>query len=242
MATSHGVPVGPNPGFATTRWSAVVAAGGGDEAAAARALAWLCEAYWQPLHDHARRRGHDAHAAQDLVQGFFARLCEKRDLAADPSRGRFRSYLLGALDHFLSNERDREQALKRGGGQRPARLGRDSGVEPRDERTPERAFARAWALTVLERALARVAQEYADDSRGQFAALEPFITDNATGETYAATGARIGMSEGAVKVAVHRLRRRYAELLREEVADTIADPVPRTIEEELRELLEALRS
>ncbi len=229
-------------GFATTRWSAVLAAGG-DDAAARKALAWLCEAYWQPLHDHVRRRGHDRDAAQDLVQGFFARLLERRDLAADPERGRFRSYLLGALDHFLANHHDAERALKRGGGRAIARLDAVDEQSQTDQRSPERAFARAWARSLLDQALARLAEDHCDPRRRElFAAIAPFLSGNAPADAYAAIGARLGMSEGAVKVAVHRLRRRYRDVLRETVAETLEDPgAEGAIEAELRDLLEALR-
>jgi DNA-directed RNA polymerase specialized sigma24 family protein len=228
-------------GFATTRWSAVLSAGAGSRVGR-RALTWLCEAYWQPLHDHVRRRGYDQHEAQDLVQGFFARLLEKGDLSADPRRGRFRSYLLGALEHYIANHSDREQAQKRGGGRTHVRLGDPGGIEPVDSRTPEQHFARAWAVAVLERVLARLASEYEGKRQAQFAACKPFLERDVDAGTYASVGTGLGMSEGAVKVAVHRLRSRYRELLRLEVAETIDHAVPGLIEDELRDLLSALRS
>jgi RNA polymerase sigma-70 factor (ECF subfamily) len=221
--------------FATTRWSQVSAIGG-DEAAARSALAWLCERYWQPLLTHARRRGCDEHEAEDAVQGFFTRLLEKRDLSPDPARGRFRAYLLGALDHYLANARAHERALKRGGGRAHADL---AASEPAHSDSPERAFARAWAQALLARVLARLEQEQRPPER--FAVLRDFIGGNASAETYAQAGARIAMSEGAVKVAVYRLRQRYREILHEEVAETVASRDHVAIEAELRELLDALR-
>jgi RNA polymerase sigma-70 factor (ECF subfamily) len=234
--------VAPSPRgttFASTRWSAVLAAGSSrDDSVSRKALSWLCERYWEPLRRHVRSRGYAADEAEDLVQGFFARLLEKRDLSADPARGRFRAYLLGSLNHYLSNQRDRERALKRGGGRAHVPLERTT--EPAYEAEPEREFARAWATALLERVMDRLAREH-DDERGRkrFAALRVFLAGNADAGTYAVAGAEVGMSEGAVKVAVHRLRRRYRELLREEVAETVADPA--AVDDELRELLAALR-
>ncbi len=224
--------------FAITRWSAVVSLQGSDPLAARGALNWLCEAYWQPLVEHARRRGHQQHEAQDLVQDFFMRLLEKRDLQADPARGRFRSYLLGALEHFMANQRERMRAAKRGGGQVPAAL--DERLVATDS-SPERAFTRDWATTLLARTLEQLEGEFQAPRRAeQFAACKPFLTGDGKADSYAAIGIQLGMSEGAVKVAVHRLRSRYRELLRLEVAQTVEDPA--AIDDELADLLGALRS
>lgn len=223
--------------FATTRWSQVAAIRG-DASAARSALAWLCERYWLPLLAHAQRRGVSALEAEEVVQGFFARLVEKRDLAPDPTRGRFRVYLLGALEHYLSHVRDRARTLKRGGGIHHAPL---PAAEPVHDESPERAFSRTWARALLARVLARLERERLEErSPGRFLALVGFLTGTAPAETYAQVGARVGLSEGAVKVAVHRLRRRYRELLYEEVAETLAHPEPSAVEAELRDLLDAL--
>jgi RNA polymerase sigma factor (sigma-70 family) len=232
-------------GFASTRWSLVVAARG--EAPEARAaLAVLCQAYWHPLYAYARRRLANADDAQDLTQEFFARLLEKDYLqAADPRRGKFRSFLLAAFKHFLANERERATAQKRGGGRRPLPLDFEDGErryrhEPADATTPETLYARRWALTLLEQALARLRQEFAAAGKeALFEALKGTLTGDGTAEPYARIGRDLGLSEPAVKTAVHRLRRRYQELLRAEVAQTVASP--EEVEDELRDLFAAVR-
>jgi RNA polymerase sigma factor (sigma-70 family) len=236
--------------FLSTQWSLVAAAGRGHPGSVApadvrAALSELCAAYWPPLYAFARRRGSPPDAAADLVQDFFARLLEKGELAdADPQRGRFRAWLLTAFKHHASNLRDRERAAKRGGGKLPVSLDAGDaesrfGPEPADPRTPEAEFERRWALLVLERALARLSteQEHAGKAR-ELEALRPFLVAGEEGAPYAEIAARLGRSEGAVKVAVHRLRRRYGELLREEVAGTLADP--REVADELAALMAAL--
>jgi RNA polymerase sigma-70 factor (ECF subfamily) len=235
-----------NPRFHSTRWSVVVAAGATPGPDADRALATLCETYWYPLYAYARRHGHDAEAAQDLTQGFFARLLEKRDLgAADPARGRFRSFLLGAFVHHLSDERERAAAWKRGG--RATLLSLDLPAaeerycrEPADTRTPERLYERRWALTLLSTVLRQLRAEQESAGRGaQFHALSgPALTPESGDPPYRALAAQLGMSETAVKVAVHRLRRRYRDLIREAVSQTLDDP--RDADEEIRFLLAAL--
>jgi RNA polymerase sigma factor (sigma-70 family) len=239
--------------FVTTRWSLVAAAGGEDRQApdARRALAALCEAYWYPLYAYVRRRGHDANDAGDLTQAFFARLREKNDLRlADPQRGRFRSFLLAAMNHFLANEWRNARAAKRGGGaavlsldlsSAETRFGREAAaVEPSHEMTAEKAFERQWALTLIGQAMAKLRAEYAAAGPAKerlFEALSPVL--GGEGEaSYAHTGEKLGMSEGAVKVAAHRLRKRCRELLRDEVAQTVADPAE--VDEELRHLLAAV--
>jgi len=223
-----------------TRWSMVQATADSDQQQANRALTWLCEAYWQPLVDHAKRRGLGPHEAQDVVQDFFARLLEKRDLAPDPQRGRFRSYLIGALNHFLANHWDRQRALKRGGGVDTVPLG-DPALEPADRRSPERLFARSWAMTVLERVLAQLETDYRTPQRAAlFSTLKAALTGDGAAQSQAALGERLGMSEGAIKVAIHRLRSRYRTLLRQEIAETVSDPAD--IEAELRDLMDALRA
>jgi RNA polymerase sigma factor (sigma-70 family) len=221
--------------FLTTQWSMVLAAGGtaSDEMSQTQALATLCELYWYPLYAFVRRRGYDPDAAQDLTQSFFARVIEKAYLRdATPTRGRFRSFLLGSLKHFLANEWDHAHALKRGGGVTVLPLDVELGdgenryrLEPADDETPEHLFERQWALALLERTLARLREEHAEAGKGaQFDVLKPVLTGEPLDETYAQLGERLGMSEGAVKVAVHRLRRRMRALLEEEIARTVADP------------------
>jgi RNA polymerase sigma-70 factor (ECF subfamily) len=233
--------------FATTRWSLVLAAGGGEASAeSSRALADLCGAYWYPLYAHARRRGLSRDEAQDRTQAFFARLLETGDLAdADRTRGRFRTFLRAAFDHFLSNARDFDRALRRGGG-RPLLsldipLGESRlGLEPADTETPERIFDRRWALALLDRALNRLRDEYHFAGKAAlFEALRPALAgDRST--SYAEVAARLQMTEGAVKVAVHRLRARCRDLVRAEVAETVGDP--EDVDDELRHLFAALGS
>ncbi|MGO8753145.1 MAG: RNA polymerase sigma factor [Thermoguttaceae bacterium] len=236
----------PNPSdFAATRWTLVLSAARGSQTPrAAAAMAELCRIYWYPLYAFIRRRGHPAPEAEDLTQEFFAQLLEKHFLAAaDREKGRFRTFLLMAVKRFLANEYDRAQARKRGGGQRIVPL---EGLEPEtryrlepaDTLTPERLFEQQWALTLLDQVLARLQAEM---TAGGQAALFESMKGHLAGsrdESYAATAARLGMSEGAVKVAVHRLRRRYRALLQEEIAHTVAGP--EEIEEEIRYLFTCL--
>lgn len=231
--------------FATTRWSVVLAAGESGSAGSREALAKLCETYWYPLYAFARRWGHTADEAQDLTQEFFTRLLEKHYLGdVRPERGRFRSFLLASLKHFLLNERDRVLAQKRGGGHAPIPLEIDTAegryrLEPPDTATPERIYERRWALTLLDRVLARLRDEYEGSNRGRlFEALKGFLTGQSATPKYAEVGTALDMTEGAVKVAVHRLRRRFGELLRDEIADTVADPAD--IEDEIRYLFKVL--
>lgn len=235
--------------FLTTRWSVVAAAGRGQPGKPApdvrAALSVLCTAYWPPLYAFARRRGSPPDEAADLVQDFFARLLEKGDLAAaDPQRGRFRAWLLTAFKHHASNVRDKARAAKRGGGRAPLPLQADDaeqlyGPQLADPRTPEAEFERRWALLVLDRALARLVSEQQRAGKArELEALRPFLVAGEEGAPYAEIAGRLGRSEGAVKVAVHRLRRRYGELLREEVAGTLADE--REVEEEIGALMRAL--
>jgi RNA polymerase sigma factor (sigma-70 family) len=231
--------------FATTRWS-VVCAAGRDDSAAGAALAALCETYWYPLYAFLRRRGCSREEAEDVTQAFFARLLERGWVrSADRDRGRFRTFLLTALTRFLAKERDKNHAAKRGGGRARLSLDFEAGetrysLEPADEQTPDRLFERRWALTVLDRVLGRLEEEHGDEPgrAAKFAALKPLMT-SADAAPYAEVGAALGMSEGAVKVAVHRLRKRYKELLREEVAQTLSDPA--AVEQELADLRAALR-
>jgi RNA polymerase sigma-70 factor (ECF subfamily) len=232
--------------FATTRWSQVLAAGQVHTGDSREALARLCESYWYPLYAYVRRWGHDADQAQDLTQEFFARLLEKHYLrAADPARGRFRSFLLASLKHFLSNERDRVGAAKRGGRATvvPLELETAEGRYRRelaDAETPETIYERRWALVLLERSLARLRREFeAAGKQTLFARLEGHLTGDQQTVPYADLCAELGMSEGAIKVAVHRLRRRFGALLREEISETVSDPAE--VDDEIRELFRALK-
>ena len=231
--------------FATTRWSQVLAAGQTQTGDSREALSRLCESYYYPLYAYVRRWGYDAEQAQDLTQEFFSRLLEKHYLrAADPSRGRFRSFLLAALKHFLANERDRAVAVKRGGRATVISLemenaeGRYS-LEPPDLETPETIYERRWALTLLERTLSRLAREFqATGRQALFGRLEGYLTGEQDALPYSHLAAELGMSEGAVKVTVHRLRRRFGTLLREEIGETVATPAE--VDDEIRELFHAL--
>jgi DNA-directed RNA polymerase specialized sigma24 family protein len=229
--------------FATTRWSLVQAAQRVDESAARSALGQLCELYWSPIYSFICRRGADPDRAQDLTQEFFARLLEREGLtSADAAKGRFRSYLLAACQNFLANQRDFETAQKRGGGITPLSLSflnadSRSGLEPADGDTPEQAFERRWALAMLEQTLAGLRAEY---SQGGKEALFEKLKGSLTGDShaYSVVAVDLGLSEGAVKVAAHRLRQRYRERLREAIAETVASPDE--IDDEIRALFAAL--
>jgi RNA polymerase sigma-70 factor (ECF subfamily) len=240
------VPASPAPQqFQTTRWSLVLAARDGGTAEAREALAALCGSYWHPLYAFIRRKGHDPEAAQDLVQGFFARLLEQGDLAAvDRAKGRFRSFLMAACAHYLANRRDYDRAWKRGGGRTPVRIdgltaeGRYS-REPAHDLTAERLFERHWALTLLGLVVDRLEAETARAGKArQFAALRPALLGGAERAPYVRIATELGLSEEAARAAAHRLRRRYRDLLREEVARTLDDPA--AVDEEIRDLFGAL--
>jgi RNA polymerase sigma factor (sigma-70 family) len=224
--------------FPNTHWSIVLAAGQG-ESAAEVALEQLCRAYWYPLYAFIRRRGFDPHAAEDLTQSFFAYLLEKETLKrADRQHGKFRTFLLAALTNFLANEWDKRQTIKRGGRHQIISLD-DTEAEERyrhelvESVTPEKLFERQWALTLIELVAARLARDYAAAGRAPlFAQLESCLTGEVSRGKYAEWGAALGMSEGALKVALHRMRRRYGELLREEIARTVTCPAE--VDEEIR--------
>jgi RNA polymerase sigma-70 factor (ECF subfamily) len=237
---------GPEPArFATTRWSLIVAAREVDTPRAREALAELCRTYWFPLYAFIRRQGFAWDQAQDLTQEFFARLLERDGLArADQARGRFRSFLLAACAHFLSNERDRAQALKRGGGRTflpiDFRVAEERYLcEPAHDLTAEKLFERRWALSLLELVLARLRKEYQDAAKGPlFDALKGYLLHEPGGPGYRDAAEWLGLTEGTVKISVHRLRKRYRELLREEIERTVEDPGE--VEEEIRSLFRAL--
>jgi RNA polymerase sigma factor (sigma-70 family) len=233
--------------FATTHWSVVLTAGRNDTTRARAALENLCQTYWYPLYAYVRRRGHSPEDAQDLTQAFFARLLERNWVgSADQQKGRFRSFLLSALNHFLADEWDRARAQKRGGGIPPVPLQFDTaetryGHEPVDHVTPEQNYERRWALTLLDTVLRRLRSEYEQEGRADlFAALHPCLVGDRTAQPYAELAAKLGISEGTVKSAVHRLRQRYRRLLRDEIAQTVAEPGE--VDDELRHLFVVLGS
>jgi RNA polymerase sigma-70 factor (ECF subfamily) len=229
--------------FATTQWKVVIQARDGTESQARLALESLCQAYWFPLYAYVRRRGHDADQARDLTQAFFADLLGRNFLETiDRSKGRFRSFLLASLEHFLSHERDKANARKKGGGALPVSLDTADAevryrLEPADRETPEVVFERRWGLTVMERTMERLRAEY-DDQTGRFEQLKPCLTGDNPGR-YAQIAATLGTTETAVKAAVHRFRQRYGQLLREEIAETVTSPAE--VDEELRHLLAVVR-
>jgi DNA-directed RNA polymerase specialized sigma24 family protein len=231
--------------FDTTRWSVVVAAGGGDVPAARAAVATLCETYWYPLYAYVRRRGASADDARDLTQAFLVSLLERRDFEQlSPDRGRFRSFLLASLKHFLANDAARRHTLKRGSGMTPLSLELDRAegrysTEPAEPATPESIYERRWALTLIERVLAGLRAEWADHGRAvEFDELKEGLLGGGPAGGYAAAAARLGASEGALKVAAPRLRRKFQTRLRQEIAETVADPAE--IDDEIRYLIRAL--
>jgi RNA polymerase sigma-70 factor (ECF subfamily) len=231
--------------FATTHWTVVLAAQRSDSTRAHAALSSLCQAYWYPLYAFVRRQGHGPHDAQDLTQEFFSRLLSKNYLAVVArERGRFRSFLLGALKHFLANEWNRAQAAKRGGGQALISLNEVDAegryqLEPADTVTADKIFERRWATTLLDQVLNRLRDEYARAEKAAlYERLKGCLTVESRAAPYAELATQLNMSEGAIKVAVHRLRHRYREVLREEIAQTVSTPTE--VEEELRHLFAAL--
>jgi len=233
--------------FETTRWSLVLAAGGDRSPDSHAALATLCGDYWYPLYAYVRRRVADSHEAHDLIQEFFAQLLERDVLAAaDPRRGRFRSFLLTSLQNFLANEWHKAHAQKRGGGTTIIPLDIRHGearyaLEPIDRQTPERLFERQWAETLLDRVMDRLRDEFASAGKQQqFEQLKGFLTGRNAAVSYAEVALQLHMSEGAAMVASHRMRRRYRELLRTEIAQTVADPAE--VEDEIRRLFVSLGS
>lgn len=231
-------------GFRSTHWSVVLAAGRAGAPAAQEALEQLCRTYWYPLYAYVRRRGNPPEEAKDLTQGFFADLLERHDLASvAPEQGRFRSFLLTALNHYLANQWDRTRARKRGGGK--AALSLDDEVaedryrlESADLTTPEILYERRWAQTLLEQAIESLRIEYTRAEKGGvFEELRGFLADPKAASR-AEIAARHGIGLNAVDVAIHRLRRRYGELVREEIARTVSRP--EDIEEEIRALIGAV--
>jgi RNA polymerase sigma-70 factor (ECF subfamily) len=232
-------------GFATTHWSVVRAAGHPASPGYRQALETLCKTYWFPLYAYMRRHGYDRHDAEDYTQEFFARLLDKHALrVADPKQGRFRSFLLGALKHFLANERDRIRAKKRGGGQKILSIDFDGAegkyaLEPVDRLTPEKVFERSWALTVLQQVMAGLQAEMAGAGKGKlFEHLKGYLTGDIASVSYSEMARKLDTTEGAIKVAVHRLRKRYRQILRDQIAQTVSSEDQ--IKQEIRDLLTAL--
>lgn len=234
------------PVFATTRWSVVLAAGrGSDTTHAGAALGKLCQTYWYPLYAYVRRRGHSPEDAQDLTQAFFAQLLERQSLAhADPNVGRFRSFILAAMNHFLANEWKKARAQKRGGGNAALSLDWAAAeerfdLEPADNSAPDRIFEKHWALSLLSEVLNRLEGEHKNAGKAEmFAVLKQTLMGQRESQPYAELAASLGMSESAVKVAVHRLRKRYRELIRDEIAGTLDKG--EDVESEMRYLFRVL--
>jgi len=246
MSESDRESEGTGPGvFATTHWSVVLAAGQIDSAPAQRALETLCRGYWYPIYVYVRRKGYGPDDAQDLTQEFFAQLIAKDHLRlADREKGKFRTFLLATLDYFLAREWSRAHRQKRGGQftfisldqQAPEERYR---FEPADNDTPEKKFLRNWALAVLKQAMTALEKECETGGKGAlFREVKGVLTGEGNADAYAEIGRRLGMSEGAMYVAVHRLRQRYGELLRNEIAQTVSGPDE--IDEEMRYLMSAL--
>lgn len=236
----------PRHYFATTHWSVVLAAGKHDTVSAEVALEKLCSSYWYPLYAYVRKRGISPHDAQDLTQAFFASIMEKQSLAnVDPQRGRFRSFLIGAMNHFLASEWRKSQAQKRGGGNLMLSLDLAMAeqrleLEPADFNTPDQTFDKAWAAAVLENVLQALEAEYQLQKKELlFQTLKQTLTGSRDAQPYSELAQRLDMNEGAVKTAVHRLRKRYRELLQTEVANTVGSAGE--VEDEMRYLFRAIQ-
>jgi len=231
--------------FSTTHWSVVLAARDKDSPEADAALAELCRTYWYPLYAFVRRKGHSSHDAQDLTQAFFARLLDKNYVAqADRERGRFRTYLLAALTHFLADEWDKARRLKRGGGREIISFDATSAeeryrLEPVDQLDAARLYERRWVTTLFDKVLARLEEEFRDSGKGGlFDGLKRSLLADDSALSHAELGAQLGLSVDVVKQTVHRMRRRYRELFREEIAQTVAGPAE--VEDELKHIFAAL--
>ena len=233
--------------FRTTSWGLVLTAQDSNAERAGRALAALCEAYWPPLYAFACRRGLDTEEARDLTQAFFTHLLENRGLQKlRPGAGRFRSFLLTSFKNFQADERIKAEALKRGAGKQPIPLDFDSAesgssIEATDELTPELLFERRWAMTVLQRVMERLRAEFAREGKSvQFDRLRGSLTGERPMPSHRQVAADLEMTEDAVKMAAHRLRKRFAKTLRAEIAETLEEP--EAVEDEIRYLLSVLRS
>jgi DNA-directed RNA polymerase specialized sigma24 family protein len=228
--------------FVTTHWSVVLASADQESPQARAALEELCRTYWYPLYCYVRRRGYSHEDAQDLTQGFLLQLLERHSFAhVDASKGRFRSFLLAGLNYFLSDQRERAAAQKRGGGRSTLSFVDAQAaderyrLEPVDERSPDKLFERRWALTLLDQVFGRLEHELREAGKAElFQRLRVFLVEGPGEENYAEVGAELGMSGEAVRKAVQRMRQRYHELFRDEIAHTVAGPAQ--VEEELRYL------
>jgi RNA polymerase sigma-70 factor (ECF subfamily) len=235
-----------NPVFATTHWSVVLKAGDGDSSQVSAALETLCRTYWFPLFAFTRRKGFPEEDAKDLTQSFFARLLERRDIRmVDAKKGKFRTFLLASLTHFLANERDRAAALKRGGGRTiisldaipPEQFQRS---EPAGGLAPDKLFDVRWAMVLLETAVMKLRTEMQESGKlNEFEQLKTFLTSDARDGEYSTVAQRLGCANNSVAVAVHRMRQRYRELVRAEVAHTVSSPLE--VDEELRYLQTVLQ-
>ncbi len=230
--------------FATTHWTVILAAGRGGTPQANRALEELCGTYWYPLYAYVRRHGHSKEDAEDLTQGFFARFLERNYLEGLSSeKGRFRAFLLAALKHFLVNEWDKSQRQKRGAGVAPLSVDWQDAdtryqIDPAEQLSPDKHYDRAWAMALLEQVISRLRDECAAEGKGKmFEQLKPFLMAGQSAIPYAEAAGRLGLNEGAARVAVHRLRKRYRELLRKEISQTLCYPAD--VEEEMRALFRA---
>ena len=235
----------PGRDFRTTHWSVVVLAGQAQSREADHALETLCRAYWYPLFAYLRHRGYEAHQAEDLTQAFFTQLLAKNYLAsADRGRGRFRTFLLTALNHFLANEWNRERAQKRGGGcefiSLDFALAEERSLDPGHELTPDRIYEKRWAEAVLAKVLERLRNEFDGASVKRFDILKSFLTTDRGANSYAKAAQDLGLSEPAVKSAIHRLRQRWRELMREEIGHTLHSATAKEIDEEIRYLISVL--
>ena len=231
--------------FHTTHWTVVLAAARTDGPQAHEALGKLCRTYWYPLYAYVRRRGYSEHDAEDLTQGFFAHVIERDSIQrVARDKGRFRSFLLAAFNYFIADERDRSEARKRGGKCEILSLNvRDAESryvnEPAHEQSPEKIFEHRWAMTVLDQVLSQLAQEFTDAGKRElFERLQPFLVKGTVASTYADAAREFGLSEDALKKAVQRMRRRYHQLFREEIAKTVSGP--EEVEDELRHLCAVL--
>ena len=239
--TSTGMEPPRRPDFVTTHWSIVLTAARRDTTRARDALAHLCQTYWHPLYAYVRRRGYSPEDAQDLTQGFFAQLLERNAVATvSPGKGRFRSFLLASMNHFLSDAWDKARAQKRGGGKVISLDTQHAETwlreQPSHSLTPERAFELRWALTLLEQVYRQLEEEHRQQGKAElFDVLRTTLAGPGNSAPYSELGGRLGLNEGAVKVAVHRLRQRYRALLREAILETVASEAE--VEEELRYLL-----
>jgi len=243
--TDSSAPARPQAVFVTTSWSVVLTAARSDTTRAQAALEHLCQTYWYPLYAYVRRRGHSPEDAEDLTHGFFLSLLKGGSIGrADQSRGRFRSFLLGAANHFLAGEWAKVQAQKRGGGQKVLSLDlaaaeRRFDLEPAHTDTPDKVYDREWARTLLDTVLNRLESEYRQEGKSAlFSVLKQTLAGTSEAQPYATIAAQLDMNEGAVRVAVHRLRGRYRELLRAEIADTVASPDD--VKSELRHLFKTI--